>query len=126
MLLDIVLRIQAAGVRSSLFVEPDLEMVEGAREIGTNRIELYTEDFADGFDAGQTDAVLPYSRAAAFAHELGLEINAGHDLNLRNLAYFAQNVPQLAEVSIGHALISDALYFGLEETVRRYQACLGK
>lgn len=123
-LLDIILRLQAAGVRTSIFVEPDLDAVEGAREIGTDRIELYTEDYASQFAEGNPAAVEPYARAAAYAHELGLDINAGHDLNTHNLAHFAQQVPHLAEVSIGHALVSDALYWGLETTIQRYKACL--
>ncbi len=125
-LLDIVLRIQAAGVRVSIFVDPDLDMIDGAREIGTDRIELYTESYASQFALGHPEAVVPFARGAAFAHELGLGVNAGHDLNLKNLAHFYQSVVPLAEVSIGHALISDALYLGLEDTIRRYQACLGK
>lgn len=125
-LLDIILRIEAAGVRSSIFIETDLSMIEMAREIGTNRIELYTEPYAEGFPKDQASAVEPFARAAAFAHEIGLGVNAGHDLSLLNLSYFANEVPQLAEVSIGHALVGDALYLGFEETIRRYQACLGK
>lgn len=125
-LLDIILRIQAAGVRASVFVDPDLDMVEGAREIGTDRIELYTESYASQCAAGHPGVVEDFARAAAFAHELGLEVNAGHDLNLDNLPLFAEKVEPLHEVSIGHALVTDALYLGLQETIRRYQACLGK
>lgn len=125
-LFEVVQRIQAAGVRASLFVEPDLEAIEGAREIGADRIELYTEHFAAEFALGNTEPVEAYARSAAFAHALGLGVNAGHDLNLDNLAFFAQQVPHLAEVSIGHALVTDALYLGFEETIRRYQRCLGK
>ncbi|MFK7969230.1 MAG: pyridoxine 5'-phosphate synthase [Bacteroidia bacterium] len=123
-LLEIIQRIQAAGVRASIFVEPSFEIIEAAREIGTDRIELYTEPYAEGFAKGNHDAVMPFARAAAFAHEIGLEVNAGHDLNLDNLTYFAQQVPHLAEVSIGHALVCDAMYLGFEETVKRYLACL--
>ncbi|RMG62504.1 MAG: pyridoxine 5'-phosphate synthase [Bacteroidetes bacterium] len=126
MLLEIVARVQAAGVRCSLFVAPDLDHIAGARELGTDRIELYTEAYASAYAQGREAAVAPYVRAAAYAHELGMEVNAGHDLNLENLAFFAQKVPQLAEVSIGHALIADALYLGFAETIRRYQQCLGK
>ncbi|RMG26367.1 MAG: pyridoxine 5'-phosphate synthase [Bacteroidetes bacterium] len=125
-LLEVIQRLQAQGIRTSIFVETDLDMIEAAREIGTNRIELYTEAYASQYAQGHAEAVEPYARAAAFAHELGLEVNAGHDLNLHNLQHFATAVPHLSEVSIGHALISDALYLGLEETIRRYQACLGK
>ncbi|MDX1908745.1 MAG: pyridoxine 5'-phosphate synthase [Bacteroidia bacterium] len=127
MLAEITARIQAAGVRTSLFVAPDLEMIEAAREIGADRIELYTEAFAAAYDQGDpAAAVEPYARSAAYAHALGLGVNAGHDLNLRNLAWLAQHLPMLDEVSIGHALVCDALYLGLEETIRRYQGCLGK
>lgn len=125
-LLDIILRLQAAGVRTSLFVEPDLDRIAGAKEIGADRIELYTEAYASQFAAGHPEAVEPYARAAAYAHELDLGVNAGHDLNLDNLTLFAEKMPHLLEVSIGHALITDALYLGLEETIRRYQLCLGK
>jgi pyridoxine 5-phosphate synthase len=125
-LLDIILRIEAAGVRSSLFIETDLSMIEIAAEIGTDRIELYTEPYALGFKENPEKAVEPYSRAANFAHELGLGINAGHDLSLVNLKYFAEQVPYLDEVSIGHALVGDALYLGFKETIRKYQQCLGK
>jgi pyridoxine 5-phosphate synthase len=93
--------------------------------IGTDRIELYTEPYADAFSKGDRSVVEPFARAAAFGHELGLGVNAGHDLNLDNLAFFAKEVPHLAEVSIGHALVCDAMYLGFEETVRRYKACLG-
>ena len=126
MLLEIVQRIQAAGVRCSLFVEPHLDHIAGARELGTDRIELYTEAYASAYAQGDREAVMPYAQAAAYAHELGLGVNAGHDLNLDNLGFFAEQVPHLAEVSIGHALITDALYLGLPETIRRYQQCLGK
>jgi pyridoxine 5-phosphate synthase len=102
-------------------------MIEAAREIGADRIELYTEAFAAAYDQGDpAAAVEPYARSAAYAHALGLGVNAGHDLNLRNLAWLAQHLPMLDEVSIGHALVCDALYLGLEETIRRYQGCLGK
>ncbi|MEZ4825905.1 MAG: pyridoxine 5'-phosphate synthase [Bacteroidia bacterium] len=125
-LLDVVLRLQASGIRSSIFIETDLELIEAAREIGTDRIELYTEEYATQFALGNPAAVEPYARAAAFASELGLFVNAGHDLNLHNLKWFADNLPSLKEVSIGHALVSDALYLGLGETIARYKACLGR
>ena len=125
-LLDIILRLQAAGVRTSIFIETDLDRIAMAKEIGTDRIEFYTEPYASQYAANREAAVEPFARAAAFAEEIGLEVNAGHDLNLDNLAWFAQHLPMLKEVSIGHALISDALYLGLEETIRRYQAELGK
>jgi pyridoxine 5-phosphate synthase len=125
-LLEVIQRLEAAGVRSSIFISTDLEMIEAARIIGTNRIELYTEPYAEAFARGDRSPVEAFARAAAFGHELGLGINAGHDLNLDNLEFFATEVPHLDEVSIGHALICDAMYLGFEETVRRYQACLGK
>ncbi|WNJ16306.1 pyridoxine 5'-phosphate synthase [Pontibacter sp. G13] len=124
LLLDIIQRIQSAGVRASIFVETNLDHIEAAREIGTDRIELYTEAYATEYANGNPDAVAPYARSAAFAHELGLGVNAGHDLNLDNLAHFAKEVPNLAEVSIGHALVCDALYYGLETTIKRYKECL--
>ena len=126
MLLDIILRLQASGVRTSIFIETDLDEIAMAKEIGTDRIELYTEPYASQYPHDRNAAVEPFARAAAYAHEIGLQVNAGHDLSLDNLAWFSQHVPVLQEVSIGHALISDALYLGLEETIRRYQACLGK
>lgn len=111
-----------AGIRVSIFVDPVLEMVEGAAETGTDRIELYTEAYANGFAAGNKEAAIaPYVAAANRAAELGLGLNAGHDLDLHNLKFFAQHIPALDEVSIGHALISDALYMGLENTVQLYK-----
>ena len=114
-----------AGIRTSIFVDPDIRMIEGAANTGTDRIELYTEQYARLFAEGKKEeAVQPYVEAASMANMLGLGINAGHDLDLFNLRYFAQNVPGLLEVSIGHALISDALYLGLENTVQMYKRCL--
>lgn len=111
-----------AGIRVSIFVDPSVEMVQHAKETGTDRIELYTESYATMYHSGERQqAVDPFMKAAAKANELGLGINAGHDLDLQNLQFFAQNVPDLAEVSIGHALISDALYFGLENVVQLYK-----
>lgn len=117
----VIAEFKAAGIRTSLFVDPRAELVEGAAETGVDRIELYTEAFAVGYAKGQPEqAVAPYASAAEAALRCGLGINAGHDLDLDNLAYFAKHVPGLLEVSIGHALISDALYFGLENTVQMY------
>ena len=116
--------VQKAGIRVSLFTSTDESQIEAAAEIGANRIELYTEPYAVRFAGGEADAVIPFARAAAFAHSCGLGVNAGHDLDLQNLEHFAKNVPYLSEVSIGHALISDALYLGLETTVKRYLARL--
>jgi pyridoxine 5-phosphate synthase len=116
-----VLLFKSHGIRTSIFLDADEKMVEGAKETGTDRIELYTEEFARLYNTQREKILLPYSNAALRAHELGMGVNAGHDLNLENLAYFKQNVPHLSEVSIGHALISDALYFGLENTVQMYK-----
>jgi pyridoxine 5-phosphate synthase len=114
-----------AGIRVSIFVDPVIEMVEGAKATGTDRIELYTEGYAAEFTNGNKEkAAAPYIAAANKANELGLGINAGHDLDLHNLKYFSQNIPGLLEVSIGHALICDAIYLGLENTVQLYKRCL--
>lgn len=110
-----------AGIRTSIFVDPVLEMVEAAATTGTDRIELYTEPYANDFPTNPTQAVASYRKAAFRAHQLGLGINAGHDLNLENLAFFQANVNPLDEVSIGHALICDALYYGLENTIQLYR-----
>ena len=110
-----------AGIRTSIFVDPVLEMVEAAASTGTDRIELYTEPYATEFPTNPTQAVAPYRKAAFKAQQIGLGINAGHDLSLENLAYFAANVNPLDEVSIGHALICDALYYGLENTIQLYR-----
>lgn len=114
-----------AGIRVSIFVDPIVEMVEGAAKTGTDRIELYTEAYARDFLANKEAAVAPYISAALKAKELGLGLNAGHDLDLHNLQFFKQNIPFLDEVSIGHALICDALYYGLENTVQLYKRQLG-
>ena len=112
--------LEAAGIRSSIFVDPDPEMVRYAVECGCRRVELYTEAYASGYQENREAAIAPYVRAAEAAREVGLELNAGHDLNLDNLRYFKTCIPYLAEVSIGHALISDALYLGLETTIKAY------
>lgn len=109
-----------AGIRTSIFVDADVKMIEGALETGTDRIELYTESYAKHFTENKEKAIAPFIVAAKRANELGLGINAGHDLSLQNLNYFAKNVEGLLEVSIGHALISDSLYFGLENTIQLY------
>ena len=106
------------GIRTSIFVDPDIEMIRYASETGCKRIELYTESYARDYSKNREQAIEKYYFAAEEAVKCGLEINAGHDLNLENLRYFAQTIPSLAEVSIGHALISDALYMGLEATVK--------
>jgi|TARA_B100000768_G_C11284203_1_gene380883 pyridoxine 5-phosphate synthase len=115
---------QKAGIRVSLFTSTDQKQIEHAATIGADRIELYTEPYAEGFASGNTDSVIPFARAAAFAHSCGMQVNAGHDLDLNNLQHFAENVPYLEEVSIGHALVSDALYLGLEQAVKQYLNCL--
>ncbi len=125
-LLEIIQRLQASDIRTSIFIETDLDMIGMAKEIGTDRIELYTEEYANHYPQNPHDAIEPYVRAARFAAEIGLGVNAGHDLNLQNLNFFASQLPELEEVSIGHALISDALYMGLQTTIAKYQACLGK
>jgi pyridoxine 5-phosphate synthase len=112
---------RSAGIRVSIFVDPVIEMVNGAAATGTDRIELYTEGYAREFLVDKGKAIAPYKAAAIRANELGLGINAGHDLDLKNLAYFAQHIPGLLEVSIGHALISDALYLGYENTIQLYK-----
>ena len=125
-LIEMVDVFKKAGIRVSLFVDPDEEMVSAAKETGTDRIELYTENYAKEFQKGNHEqAIAPYIIAAKKANELGLGINAGHDLDLHNLKYFSQNIPGLAEVSIGHALICDALYLGLENAVQLYKRQLG-
>jgi len=121
---EMVTLFKASGIRVSIFVDPDPKMVEGAAQTGTDRIELYTEAYAHQFLHDPEMAIGPYHEAAKAANDLGLGINAGHDLDLYNLHYFYQHIPQLQEVSIGHALISDALYLGLEETIKRYRAQL--
>jgi len=117
---DVVTELQHNGIRASLFVETDLEQIERAAATGAKRIELYTEPYATKYHADRNKAIAPYIRAAQKAGELGLELNAGHDLSLENLRFFNEHIPSLKEVSIGHALISDALYYGLEKTIRLY------
>ncbi len=123
---EIITVFKNAGIRVSIFVDPDLEMVTAAKATGTDRIELYTESYAKGFKANKEDAIAPFIEAAIKANELGLGINAGHDLDLDNLKYFSNNIPGLLEVSIGHALICDAIYLGLENTVQLYKRQLQK
>ncbi|MFK7050077.1 MULTISPECIES: pyridoxine 5'-phosphate synthase [Flavobacterium] len=117
---EVVKEFKQNGIRTSIFVDPILEMIEGAKETGTDRIELYTENFAHQYSLGNKDSILPYVTSAKLANELGLGINAGHDLSLDNIAFFNQNIPGLLEVSIGHALISESLYLGLENVVNMY------
>lgn len=117
---DMIDVFKGAGIRVSIFVDPDPKMVEAAAATGTDRIELYTEAYAHNYHQDKEKAIAPYIQAAKVAQGVGLGINAGHDLDLHNLKYFAQNIPGLQEVSIGHALISDALYYGLENTIQLY------
>ncbi len=122
----VIQQFKTAGIRTSIFVDPDPEQIRAAANTGTDRVELYTEAYAREFAANPAAAIAPYIAAAQAAQEVGLGLNAGHDLDLDNLAYFAQHIPGLLEVSIGHALICDALYLGLENTVQLYQRALGK
>jgi pyridoxine 5-phosphate synthase len=118
---EMITLFKKAGIRVSIFIDPVVEMVEGAAATGTDRIELYTEGYAKQYPTNKEAAIAPYTTAAKKANELGLGINAGHDLDLQNLKYFAENISGLLEVSIGHALICDALYLGLENTVQLYK-----
>lgn len=120
-LIDMVKVFKNAGIRVSIFVDPVIAMVEGAAETGTDRIELYTEQYATEYLTDQSKAIAPYLAAAQRAEQLGLGLNAGHDLDLHNLKYFKQNIPWLDEVSIGHALVCDAIYLGYQNTVQMYK-----
>jgi pyridoxine 5-phosphate synthase len=124
LLRDVTQTLQAAGIRVSIFVDANAAMVAGAKAVGADRIEFYTGRYAQTFAHNPAQAVADHVQAGSLANEIGLGINAGHDLNLDNLTYYCQHVPQVLEVSIGHALISDALYLGLETTIRRYLAAL--
>lgn len=121
---SIIEMLHQGGIRSSIFVGTDIENIRRAALTGTDRIELYTKPYADRYPSNPESAVAPFVEAARAAHKVGLGINAGHDLSLANLEFFHHNVPHLNEVSIGHALVCDALYLGLEETIRRYKECL--
>lgn len=123
-LTSVVERFKDAGIRTSIFVDPDPSQIAAAAGTGADRVELYTKPYADLYPTDPAAAVAPYAEASRAAHNNGLGVNAGHDLNLDNLAYFKHNIPYLNEVSIGHALICDALYLGLEETIRRYKAAI--
>lgn len=123
-LTEIVDRLREAGIRSSIFVAPDADTIRAAAKAGADRVELYTKPYADNYASDAAAAVAPYVEASKAAHSVGLGVNAGHDLSLENLKYFHEQMPYLNEVSIGHALISDALYLGIEATVKAYLACL--
>ena len=119
-LVEVISEFQSYGIRTSIFVDPIEKIVEGAKNTGTDRIELYTEAYAQNFKKNPAKAVAPYTQAAIVANDLGIGINAGHDLNLENTAFFAQNIPNLLEVSIGHALVSESLYLGFENVIPMY------
>ncbi|MDG1734887.1 MAG: pyridoxine 5'-phosphate synthase [Crocinitomicaceae bacterium] len=121
---DVISELKDLGVRSSIFVNPDLKSISLAKEVRTDAIELYTGPFADAFNTNKALAVKPYIDAADLANKLGLRINAGHDLNLKNLGFFKTSVKYLSEVSIGHAIVTDALYLGIEKTISAYKNCL--
>ena len=117
---EVIAEFKNAGIRTSIFIDTDLKLIEAAAKTEADRIELYTEEFATQFEKGNKVGVKPYTDAAILAHELGLGINAGHDLSLDNIKFFKESIPNLAEVSIGHALISESLYLGLENVVNMY------
>jgi pyridoxine 5-phosphate synthase len=121
---DVIAELKSYGARTSIFIDANEEMIEHASGTGTDRVELYTEDYAKQYSQDKDAALAPYKKAAIKANELQLGINAGHDLNFNNLRYFAGHIPNLLEVSIGHAIISDALYYGLENAIQMYQRCL--
>ena len=125
-LTEVVDRLKEAGIRTSIFVNPDVEQIKAAARTGVDRVELYTKPYADHYRTDREAAVAPFVEASRAAHNAGLGVNAGHDLNLENLRFFSEKLPYLDEVSIGHALISDALYLGLRETIRQYKECLKK
>ena len=119
-LTEVIQEFQRNDIRTSIFVDADLKMIEGAKKTGADRIELYTENFAHHYKLGNKQAIEPYTTAAIYANDLGLGINAGHDLNLDNIKFFKDNIPNLLEVSIGHALISEAIYLGIDNVVNMY------
>lgn len=121
---DIIAQFKEDQIRVSIFVDPDERMVRAARETGADRVELYTEAYAAAYSSGKEQAIRPFIDAAIAAREMGLGLNAGHDLSLDNLAFFARSIPGLLEVSIGHALVCDALYLGLSDTIQMYKRCL--
>jgi len=121
---EVISELKSKKIRTSVFVNPEDEMIEAAKACGADRIELYTESYAVLFLKDKIKAIKPYKKAASIAEQCGLEVNAGHDLNLENLEFFSNEIPNLCEVSIGHALISDALYLGLENTIQMYKRLL--
>jgi pyridoxine 5-phosphate synthase len=123
-LTDVISQLKDSGARISLFIDPIEQFIEGAAKVGADRIEYYTGPYAKIFKGSQEHAIEKYEQSAAFTHQLGLGINAGHDLNLENLKFFKERIPHLLEVSIGHAIVCDALYYGIENTIRMYRRCL--
>ena len=123
---EIILKLKNQGIRTSIFVDPNVEMIIGAAAVGTDRIELYTENYAKHYLINKEKAIAPYLEASRKAAQLGLGVNAGHDLSLENLSYFSQQIPNLLEVSIGHALVADSLYYGLENSIQLYKRELNK
>ncbi|MEM8938310.1 MAG: pyridoxine 5'-phosphate synthase [Bacteroidota bacterium] len=121
---DIISQIKSWGVRTSIFVEPEKQIMDGAKKCGTDRVELYTERYATCFSKNKNEAIKPYKESAQYASSIGLEINAGHDLDLNNLKFLKESIPFIKEVSVGHALICDALYYGLENTIQMYARLL--
>ena len=117
---EIISEFKRNGIRTSIFVDPNVDMIEGAAKSGTDRIELYTEEFAKQYGLGNMKAIEPYAQCAIKANELGLGVNAGHDLSLDNIRFFRENIPNLLEVSIGHALICESLYLGMENVIKSY------
>ena len=121
---DCVEELKESNIRTSIFVDPSLKMIDGAKKIGSDRIELYTKSYADNFNKNPSDAILPYLKSSKHAQNINIEINAGHDLNLKNIEFFSKSIINLKEVSIGHALICESLYFGIENTVKKYISIL--
>ena len=121
---DCIKELKESNIRTSIFVDPNLKMIDGAKKIGSDRIELYTKSYADNFNINPSDAILPYLKSSKHAQNINIEINAGHDLNLNNIEFFSKSITNLKEVSIGHALICESLYFGIENTVKKYISIL--
>ena len=121
---DCIKELKESNIRTSIFVDPNLKMIDGAKKIGSDRIELYTKSYADNFNIDPSDAILPYLKSSKHAQNINIEINAGHDLNLKNIEFFSKSITNLKEVSIGHALICESLYFGIENTVKKYISIL--
>ena len=126
LLKDVIQELQSNDIRVSLFIDPDEKMLDGAKSLGTDRIEFYTGPYAHQFKEDKEKAIAPFAQAARHCNKIGLGVNAGHDLNLKNLNYFKQNIPNLLEVSIGHALVCDSIYYGLKNTIQMYQNELKK